>query len=58
MEASGKTYFNDYYFDACGDHLVLTHIVGADEESLKKISERVSAHFKGKFVLGKDLMRF
>ena len=38
--------------------LVLTHIVGADEQSLKKISERVSAHFKGKFVLGKDLMRF
>lgn len=27
VKASGKKYFNDYYFDACGDHLVLTHIV-------------------------------
>jgi hypothetical protein len=27
LKASGKKYFNDYYFDACGDHLVLTHIV-------------------------------
>jgi hypothetical protein len=27
VKASGKKYFNDYYFDVCGDHLVLTHIV-------------------------------
>ena len=27
LKASGKKYFNDYYFDVCGDHLVLTHIV-------------------------------
>jgi hypothetical protein len=27
LKASGKKYFNDYYFDACGDRLVLTHIV-------------------------------
>jgi len=27
VKASGKKYFNDYYFDLCGDHLVLTHIV-------------------------------
>jgi ribonuclease Z len=38
--------------------LVITHIVGATPEFEKLISARVSAHFKGKFVLGKDLMRF
>jgi hypothetical protein len=27
LKASGKKYFNDYYFDVCGDHLVLTYIV-------------------------------
>jgi len=27
LKASGKKYFNDYYFDLCGDHLVLTGIV-------------------------------
>lgn len=27
VKANGKKYFNDYYFDVCGDHLVLTHIV-------------------------------
>jgi len=27
VKSSGKKYFNDYYFDVCGDHLVLTHIV-------------------------------
>jgi hypothetical protein len=27
VKASGKKYFNDYYFDVCGDHLVLTYIV-------------------------------
>jgi len=27
VKGSGKKYFNDYYFDVCGDHLVLTHIV-------------------------------
>ncbi len=38
--------------------LVLTHIVGADPESLKKISDIVRARFHGNFVLGKDLMKF
>ncbi len=27
LKASGKKYFNDYYFDLCGDRLVLTGIV-------------------------------
>ena len=27
VKASGKKFFNDYYFDSCGDHLVLTGIV-------------------------------
>ena len=27
VKANGKKFFNDYYFDLCGDHLVLTHIV-------------------------------
>ncbi|MEP6997550.1 MAG: hypothetical protein ABI900_07875 [Betaproteobacteria bacterium] len=27
LKTSGKKYFNDYYFDLCGDHLVLTGIV-------------------------------
>ena len=27
LKASGKKYFNDYYFDVCGDRLVLTYIV-------------------------------
>ena len=27
LKSSGKKYYNDYYFDVCGDHLVLTHIV-------------------------------
>ncbi|MGH8713829.1 MAG: hypothetical protein ACREYB_07470 [Casimicrobiaceae bacterium] len=27
VKASGKKFFNDYYFDLCGDHLVLTGIV-------------------------------
>jgi hypothetical protein len=27
VKASGKKYFNDYYFDLCGDRLVLTAIV-------------------------------
>jgi ribonuclease Z len=38
--------------------LVLTHIVGADPESLKAIEKLVGARFHGKFVLGKDLMKF
>ena len=36
--------------------LVLSHIVGAESE--KVIRERVAAHFKGPFILGRDLMRF
>lgn len=24
VKSNGKKYFNDYYFDLCGDHLVLT----------------------------------
>lgn len=27
VKANGKKFFNDYYFDLCGDHLVLTYIV-------------------------------
>jgi hypothetical protein len=27
LKVSGKKYFNDYYFDVCGDRLVLTHMV-------------------------------
>ncbi len=27
VKASGKKFFNDYYFDSCGDRLVLTGIV-------------------------------
>lgn len=38
--------------------LVLTHVVGATPESLKAIEEHVAAHYKGKFVVGKDLERF
>jgi ribonuclease Z len=36
--------------------LVLTHIVAPEYE--KVIRERVAAHFKGPFILGRDLMRF
>ena len=27
VKANGKKFVNDYYFDLCGDHLVLTAIV-------------------------------
>ena len=27
LKANGKKGWNDYYFDLCGDHLVLTYIV-------------------------------
>jgi hypothetical protein len=27
LKASGKKYFNDYYFDVCGDRLILTAVV-------------------------------
>ena len=27
LKANGKKFFNDYYFDLCGDRLVLTYIV-------------------------------
>lgn len=36
--------------------LVLTHVIPGDAE--KTILERASKHFKGKIVVGKDLMRF
>lgn len=36
--------------------LVITHIVAPEYE--KVIRERVAAHFKGPFILGRDLMRF
>lgn len=38
--------------------LVLTHIVGTGPDDEKAMRERVAAHFKGPFILGRDLMRF
>ena len=38
--------------------LVLSHIVSPEPEYAKLIEEGVQKHYKGKFVLGKDLMRF
>ncbi|MDA2912478.1 MBL fold metallo-hydrolase [Acidobacteriia bacterium AH_259_A11_L15] len=38
--------------------LVLTHVVPGDPEAEQTILERAQRHFKGRIIVGKDLMRF